>query len=136
MFGLCIELYGSKKVIDNAKVIVADRGFLQPWLVIFQSFAFIILASVLCRFSRLFDFNKRMAGTSFFIYSIHLFTIGYVTIIVNKLMPVGDIWYVNMANYFIAVTTIILVCLMAYLIMLKCVPNILGILVGDRKNKE
>ena len=120
----CLQTYG-----------IADKGFLQPWLVIFQSFAFIILASVLCRFSRLFDFNKRMAGTSFFIYSIHLFTIGYVTIIVNKLMPVGDIWYVNMANYFIAVTTIILVCLMAYLIMLKCVPNILGILVGDRKNK-
>lgn len=101
MFGLCIELYGSKKVIDNAKVIVADRGFLQPWFVIFQSFAFIILASVLCRFSKLFDFNKRMAGTSFFIYSILLFTLGYVTIIVNKLMLVGDIWYVNMANYFL-----------------------------------
>lgn len=121
----CLQTYG-----------IADKGFLQPWLVIFQSFAFIILASVLCRFSRLFDFNKRMAGTSFFIYSIHLFTIGYVTIIVNKLMPVGDIWYVNIANYFIAVISIIVVCLIVYLIMLKCLPNILGILVGDRKKNK
>lgn len=120
----CLQTYG-----------IDDRGFLLPWLVIFQSFTLIILASELCRYPNLYDLNKRMAGLSFFTYSIHLFILGYVTIIVNKLMPVGDIWYVNMANYFIAVTIIIVVCLIVYLIMLKCVPNILGILVGDRKNK-
>ena len=50
-------------------------------------------------------------------------------------MPVGDIWYINIVNYFILVTLIIGACLMVYWIMLKSVPEILRILVGDRKNK-
>lgn len=120
----CLKTYG-----------IDDRNILSPWLVIFQSFALIVLASVLCKFPRLFNFNNKMASTSFFIYSIHLFILGYVTIIVNKLMPVGDIWYINIVNYFILVTLIIGACLMVYWIMLKSVPEILRILVGDRKNK-
>ena len=121
---VCLQTYG-----------IDDRGFLSPWLVIFQSFTLMILASVLCRFSRLLDFNKKMASASFFVYSIHLFVLGYVTIIVNRLIPVCDIWYVNIVNYFMIVMVIIAVCLIVYWMMLKCVPGILGILVGDRKNK-
>lgn len=123
---VCLQTYG----IDEKNIYI-----LSPWLVIFQSLALIILASVLCKFPKLLAFNKKLASTSFFVYSIHLFVLGYVTIIVNRLIPVRDIWYVNIVNYFMTVMVIIMVCLILYWILLKCVPGILGILVGDRKNK-
>lgn len=123
---VCLQTYG----IDEKNIYI-----LSPWLVIFQSLALIILASVLCKFPKLLAFNKKLASTSFFVYSIHLFVLGYVTIIVNRLIPVRDIWYVNIVNYFMTVMVIIVVCLILYWILLKCVPGILGILVGDRKNK-
>lgn len=123
---VCLQTYG----IDEKNIYI-----LSPWLVIFQCLALIILASVLCKFPKLLAFNKKLASTSFFVYSIHLFVLGYVTIIVNRLIPVRDIWYVNIVNYFMTVMVIIVVCLILYWILLKCVPGILGILVGDRKNK-
>ena len=57
----------------------------HPWLVIIQSFAIIILASAMCKYRCLYDMNRKLAKTSFFIYAFHIFILGYVTSSFNKL---------------------------------------------------
>ena len=109
---------------------------IHPWLVIFQSFALILLASALCKYPKFYNINKKLARTSFFIYALHPFILGYVIAILNKVMPIGDSWYIMTFNYLSAPLLCVAICLGQYWMMKKLMFGILGVIVGDKKDKK
>lgn len=113
---------------------------IHPWLVIFQSFAIILLASTLCKSPKLYEINKKLARTSFFIYALHPFILGYVisafnkmTILVDKITPVSNSWYVMTFNYLAPPFVCVLLCVAFYWFLQKYLPCFLGVIVGERK---
>lgn len=106
---------------------------IHPWLVIFQSFTFIILASFLSKNNKLYQTNKRLAKVSFFIYALHPFILGYVGSIINKIMPMPDTWFVKTFNYLSVPLVCVAICIIIYYSMQKAVPSALGVMVGERK---
>lgn len=106
---------------------------IHPWLVIFQSFALILLASALCKYPKLYDVNKKLARTSFFIYALHPFILYYVIAAVDKIMPMGDTWYVMTFNYLSAPLLCVGICIGIYWILQKLMPGVLGVIVGERR---
>lgn len=113
---------------------------IHPWLVIFQSFALIILASALCKYPKLYGINKKLARTSFFIYALHPFILGYVisafnklALLVDKITPVSDSWYVMTFNYLESPLCSVLLCIFFYCFLQKYLSSFLGVIVGERK---
>ena len=106
---------------------------IHPWLVIFQSFALILLASTLCKYPKLYGINKKLAKTSFFIYALHPFILGYVITIINKVMPMGDTWYVMTFSYLSAPLLCVGICIGIYWMLQKLIPEVLGVIVGERR---
>lgn len=106
---------------------------IHPWLVIFQSFALIILASALCKCPKLYSINKLLARTSFFIYALHPFILYHVIAAVNKVMPIGKIWYVMTFNYLSAPLLCVGICIGIYWMLQKLMPGVLGVIVGERR---
>lgn len=87
---------------------------IHPWLVIVQSFALIILASVLCRHKRLYLWNKKLSKTSFFIYALHPFVLGHVISIITKVMPMGNTWYMMIISYLTAPLACVAICVSVF----------------------
>lgn len=115
-------------------------GLVQPWMVIFQSFSFIIAASQLCKYSKLYKVNKKLARTSFFIYALHPFILGYVisafnkmAVLADKITPVSDSWYVMTFNYLASPLVSVLLCVAIYYSLQKYLPSFLDVIVGERK---
>lgn len=113
---------------------------IYPWLVIFQSFALIPLASRLCNYPKLYGINKKLARTSFFIYALHPFILYYVISAFNKLSGIGakvfsmtDSWYMMTFNYLASPFVCILLCITIYWFLQKYFPSFLGVIVGKRK---
>ena len=106
---------------------------IYPWLVIFQSFAFILISSKLCEYSKLYELCIKLARTSFFIYALHPFILNYVITITTKMMPRGDTWYVMSFNYFISPLVCVGICIGIFCLMQKFLPGILKVMVGERK---
>lgn len=106
---------------------------IHPWLVIVQSFALIILASALCRYQWLYLWNKKRAKTSFFIYALHFFILYHVISIINKVIPMGDTWYMMTISYLIAPLACVGICIGVYYLAQRFCPSILSILIGVRK---
>lgn len=113
---------------------------IHPWLVIIQSFAIIIVASVSCRYQKLYETNKKLARTSFFIYALHPFILGYVISalnriahLVDKVTPVCDSWYVMTFNYLASPLICVFLCIAIYWFLQKYFPSFLGVIVGERK---
>lgn len=113
---------------------------IHPWLVIFQSFAFILLASALCKYPMFYNINKKLARTSFFIYAFHPFILYYVitafsklTILADKVTPVSDSWYVMTFNYLASPFCCVLLCIAIYWFLQMYFPSFLGVIVGERK---
>lgn len=106
---------------------------IHPWLVIFQSFALILLASALCKYPKLYDINKKLARTSFFIYALHPFILGLIISIINKVMPMGDTWYVMILNYLSAPLVCVGICIGIYRVMQKLMPGVLRVIIGERR---
>lgn len=113
---------------------------IHPWLVIFQSFALILLASTLCKYPKLYGINQKLARTSFFIYALHPFILGYVISAFNKMSIIGDkvfsmsdTWYMMTFNYLATPFVCILLCIVIYWFLQKYLPNFLGVIVGERK---
>ena len=113
---------------------------IHPWLVIFQSFALILLASTLCKYPKLYGINKKLAKTSFFIYALHPFILGYVisafnkmSILGDRIFPMSDSWYMMTFNYLASPFVCILLCIAIYWFLQKYLPNFLGVIVGERK---
>lgn len=106
---------------------------IHPWLIIFQSFAIILLASASCKYSKLYDINKKLARTSFFIYALHPFILGYIISAVNKVMPMGDTWYVMIFKYFSAPLVCVGICIGIYWMLNKLMPGVLGVIIGERR---
>ena len=108
---------------------------IHPWLVIVQSFALIILASVLCRHKRLYLWNKKLSKTSFFIYALHPFVLGHVISIITKVMPMGNTWYMMTISYLTAPLACVAICVSVFLIAQRLCPKVLGVLIGVRGNR-
>lgn len=106
---------------------------IHPWLVIFQSFAFILLASALCNYPKLYGMNKKLARTSFFIYALHPFILYNIISIINKVMPMRDTWYVMTFNYLSAPLFCVGICIGIYWMLQKLMPGVLGVIVGERR---
>lgn len=106
---------------------------IHPWLVIFQSFAFILLASALCNYPKLYGMNKKLARTSFFIYALHPFILYNIISIINKVMPMRDTWYVMTFNYLSAPLLCVGICIGIYWMSQKLTPGVLGVIVGERR---
>lgn len=112
----------------------------KPQLVIFQSFALILWASALCKYPKLYGINKKLARTSFFIYALHPFILGYVissfhklSIIGDKVFPMSDSWYMMTFNYLASPLACILLCIAIYWFLQTYLPSFLGVMVGERK---
>ena len=106
---------------------------IHPWLIIVQSLAIIILASTFCKYTRIYEFNCRLAKTSFFIYALHPFILGNIISLLDNIMPLRDSWYMKLFNYCTAPLLCISICLSVYWILKKYFPGILTLLVGERK---
>ena len=113
---------------------------IHPWLVIFQSCTLILLASALCKYPKFYNINKKLARTSFFIYALHPFILGYVISAFNKMAffadqvtPVSDSWYVMSFNYLASPFCCVLLCIAVYWLLQMYIPSFLGIIVGERK---
>lgn len=106
---------------------------IHPWLVIFQSFAFILLASALCNYPKLYGMNKKLARTSFFIYALHPFILYNIISIINKVMPMRATWYVMTFNYLSAPLLCVGICIGIYWMSQKLMPGVLGVIVGERR---
>lgn len=106
---------------------------IHPWLIILQSFALIILASTLYRYQKIYQFNKKYAKTSFFIYALHTFVLGHVISLINKLMPMSDTWYMMTICYIVSPIVCVIICIGVYHFAKRFCPKILGGLVGVRK---
>ena len=107
---------------------------IHPWLVIFQSFTLIILASTLCKYPKLYGINKKLARTSFFIYAFHPFILHYVIAIINKVVPLGETWYVMTFCYIASPLVCVVICICGYRMMQRACPSFLEHLVGEREN--
>ena len=113
---------------------------IHPWLVIFQSFALILLTSTLCQYPKLYGINKKLARTSFFIYALHPFILSYVISAFNKMSIIGDkvfsmsdSWYILTFNYLASPFVCILLCIAIYWLLQKYFSSFLGVIVGERK---
>ena len=105
---------------------------IHPWLVIFQSFALIIVASYLCKYPNLYDANKKLSKTSFFIYALHTFILGYIISMIKKVMPMLDTWYMMTFIYLTAPLLCVALCIGIYWMFQKFMPGILRVIVGER----
>ena len=113
---------------------------IHPWLVIIQSFAIIIVASVLCRYQKVYETNKKLVRYSFFIYAFHPFILIYeiktfnkFVLLVDNLIPISDTRYIMTLNYIAIPLVCVGICIGIYRLMLKFIPNILEVIVGERK---
>ena len=129
---VCQTYTGSAMGDETARMI-------HPWLVIFQSFALILLASELCKYPKIYGINKKLARTSFFIYALHPFFLGYVLsafdkIVLNcdKFIPVSGSWLVMTFKYLSAPLVCVAICIGIYGIMLKLMPGVLRMIIGER----
>lgn len=107
---------------------------IHPWLVIFQSFALIIVASKSCMYPKFYEANKKLANTSFFIYALHPFILGYIISIINRVMPMGDAWYVMTLVYLVSPLVCVYVCVLLYRGTQKYIPEVLSVLMGRKNN--
>lgn len=105
---------------------------IHPWLVIFQSFALIIVASHLCKYPYLYGANKKLSKTSFFIYALHTFILGYIISMIKKVMPMQDTWYMMTFIYLTAPLLCVALCIGIYWMFQKVMPGILRVMVGER----
>lgn len=106
---------------------------IHPWLVIIQSAALFILASAMCRYRKLYDVNKRLSSTSFFIYAMHPFLLGRVISLVNKIMPLADSWYMQIIIYLVAPLVCVMICIGMYWVMRMYMPTVMRVLMGERR---
>ncbi len=100
------------------------------WLNVVQTLAFLIVASYLCRYRRLYEWNKRLAPASFFIYASHIFILGFLETAVNKVMPLGDTWYMQTLSYLIVPLTCTAICVAVYEVMRRRMPPVMKVLMG------
>ena len=107
---------------------------IHPWLVIIQSAALIIVASAMCRHQGLYRWNKKLAGTSFFIYALHPFLLFHVIAIINKVAPMGDAWYMQTFCYLTAPLACVIVCIGVYWGMRMYMPSVMRVLMGERND--
>lgn len=51
-------------------------------------------------------------------------------------MPIGDTWYIMTFNYLFAPLLCVAICLGQYWMMKKLMFGVLGVIVGDKKDKK
>lgn len=128
------QTYSGSAMGDTMSLVI------HPWLLIIQSFAIIIVASVLCRYQKVYETNKKLARYSFFIYAFHPFILTYeikafkkIALLVDNLIPISDTWYIMTLNYIAIPLVCVGICIVIYRFMLEFMPNVLEVIVGERK---
>ena len=121
---MAIQTYTGSAMGDSVSRMI------YPWLVIIQSAALIIVASAMCCHQSLYRWNKKLAGTSFFIYALHPFILGYVIAIINKVAPMSDAWYMQTFCYLTAPLACVMVCVGVYWGMRMYMPSVMRVLMG------
>lgn len=124
---LCWQTYTGSAMGDEISKMI------HPWLVVVQSFALIIVASYLCRYRKLYEICKRLAPASFFVYASHVFILGYVMALVNKIAPVGDTWYMQTLCYIVSPLLCAAICIAIYQMMRRYLPSVTSVVMGERK---
>ncbi len=109
----------------------AAAQWLYHFVIISETLTFLAIASALCHNKRLYNFNKNLAPTTFFIYAFHIFILGYCRAGVNKIMN-NDIWYMQILAYLISPFLCIILCIIMYYLLKQCCPKVLGMLTGER----
>ena len=122
-----MQTYTGSAMGDNVSRMI------HPWLVIIQSAALVITASAMCRYRRLYEVNKRLGSTSFFVYAMHPFILGHVISLVSKVMPMGEAWYMMTINYLISPLACVMICVGVYCLMRMYMPCMMGVLMGERR---
>lgn len=117
----------------------SDKGdyaslMVHYWLVVLQTFAFIIVASALCKHKRLYEWSKRLAPTSFFIYALHPFILGSLRKIITKLTPMSDMWYMQCVDYLAIPLVCVALCIAVYTAGRRWMPCTMKLLMGERRN--
>lgn len=105
--------------------------WLYHFVIIAETLSFLVIASALCHNKRLYNFNKNLAPTTFFIYAFHIFILGYCIGGVNKILNC-EIWYMQIMAYFISPFLCIILCIIIYSLLKQCCPKVLGMLTGER----
>lgn len=126
VFLMIYQTYSGSAMGDTTSMMI------HPWLVIFQSFALIIVASYLCKYPNLYDANKKLSKTSFFIYALHTFILGYIISMIKKVMPMQDTWYMMTFIYLTAPLLCVALCIGIYWMCQKFMPGVLRVIVGER----
>ena len=126
VFLMIYQTYSGSAMGDTTSMMI------HPWLVIFQSFALIIVASYLCKYPNLYDANKKLSKTSFFIYALHPFILGYIISMIKKVMPMQDTWYMMTFIYLTAPLLCVALCIGIYWMCQKFMPGLLRVIVGER----
>lgn len=108
---------------------------LHLWLVVIQCFAFIIIAHWLCRYDRIYKWNRKLAPVSFFIYASHVFVLSQMNTVVIKMTPMSDTWYMQILGYFLAPMICVGVCIAVYVMGRKWMPRAMNVLMGERIEK-
>ncbi len=104
------------------------------WLRVVQAFAFIIVASALCKHKRLYEWSKGLAPTSFFIYALHPFILGSLRKIIIKLTPMSDMWYMQCVDYLAIPLVCVALCIAVYAAGRRWMPCTMKLLMGERRN--
>lgn len=104
---------------------------IYPFVIFMECLFFIVLASLLCvRSRKVYDFSKRMASATFFIYAFHIFVLPYIMRAANKACGTGVLW--QFISFILIPLVCIVICVACYWFMKKYVPKMLGVLIGER----
>lgn len=104
---------------------------IYPFVIFMECLLFIVLASLLCiRSRKVYDFCKRMASATFFIYAFHIFVLPYIMRAVNKVCGTGVLWQI--ISFVIIPLVCIVICVACYWLLKRYMPKTLGVLVGER----
>lgn len=110
----------------------AAAQWLYHFVIISETLMFLVFASALCHNKQLYNFNKNLAPTTFFIYAFHVFILGYCINGVNKILNI-DIWYMQILEYLISPLVCVAICIAMYFLLRRSCPKMLGVLMGERK---
>lgn len=110
----------------------AAAQWLYHFVIISETLTFLVFASALCHNKQLYNFNKNLAPTTFFIYAFHVFILGYCINGVNKILNI-DIWYMQILEYLISPLICVAICIAMYFLLRRSCPKMLGVLTGERK---
>ena len=104
-----------------------------PWLIVFESLAFILAASQICKYRGVYERMSQLSCTSFFIYAFHPFILLSLKRLFERVMPMHDAWFVKLSCYLLIPLVCIALCIFLYRALQRFLPRMLRVMVWERK---